>query len=217
MISLFQTAAGSWHIPSILTVAGWLIGSLVTGIFIFANLRVNRDDRFLSHEKEQQSIAKISNLEDRAKDRTISDVQSNLFILLTKDLPKAPIKVFVGVEDNETDRYAQKIRLMLCASGYGTDDIIRMPGGLILDRPEALGLFSSNSVAFFVYGDPKHGVFIYSGDFGYATDNEAVYSIQKLERARRALAKIGLIGDYVPDNTFMKPGDIGIFVPLKNH
>jgi len=37
-------------------VVSWLLSSIVTGFFIFANLKVNRDDRIESHKKEQQSI-----------------------------------------------------------------------------------------------------------------------------------------------------------------
>lgn len=67
MISLFQTAAGSWHIPSILMATSWLIGTLVAGGFIVANLRVNRDDRIKAFQKEQQASVKIAELEAVAR------------------------------------------------------------------------------------------------------------------------------------------------------
>lgn len=67
MISLFQTATGSWHIPSILMAASWLIGTLVAGGFMLANLRVNRDDRIMAFHAQQQAAAKISQLEEITK------------------------------------------------------------------------------------------------------------------------------------------------------
>jgi hypothetical protein len=74
MISLFQTATGSWHLPSILMASSWVLGTALTGFFMFANLRVNRNDRISAFEKEQKSIAaagearaKIAELEEKTK------------------------------------------------------------------------------------------------------------------------------------------------------
>jgi len=71
MLSLFQTAQGSWHIPSILMASSWLIGSLVTGFFIVANLRVNRNDRLKAHRKESAATAKAAALESSLADTQI--------------------------------------------------------------------------------------------------------------------------------------------------
>lgn len=57
MISLFQTAAGAWHLPSILAVVAWFAGMAVAGFFLFLNLKVNRDDRLKAAAKEASAAA----------------------------------------------------------------------------------------------------------------------------------------------------------------
>jgi hypothetical protein len=155
--------------------------------------------------------------EAAAKDRIISNVQSNLFMLLVKDLPKTPINVIVGVEDNETDRYARQIRQLLNVAGYGgnQDDIIRQPGGLVLENPAAFGQFSSNALAFLVHGRPDNGLFIYTGI--ELTNDPAMYAMQKLNKVKDAFSQIGLNGVFVGDEALVKPGEVGIIVPMKNH
>ena len=64
MISLFQTANGLWHIPSILMASSWLIGTIVAGGFMFANLRVNRNDRLNAQHEQSQAYSKITHLEN---------------------------------------------------------------------------------------------------------------------------------------------------------
>ena len=66
-VSLFQTASGSWHLPSILMASSFLIGSIVTGAFIFSQLVANRTERLKSFEKEKESQAKIIELENKTK------------------------------------------------------------------------------------------------------------------------------------------------------
>ena len=73
MISLFQTPTGSWHIPSILMAASWLIGTLVAGGFMLANLRVNRDDRIAAFHAQQQAAKKIAKLEEATKSKSLSE------------------------------------------------------------------------------------------------------------------------------------------------
>lgn len=65
LISLFQTPTGSWHLPSILMVASWLVSFLVTGGFMYANLKVNRDDRIAAYKKEQKSVVEAKKAHDR--------------------------------------------------------------------------------------------------------------------------------------------------------
>lgn len=67
MLNLFQTVSGAWHIPSLLTVAGWV----VSGILIFIGLRVNRDDRVKAFLKEQESHGKIIELEARTRPKPL--------------------------------------------------------------------------------------------------------------------------------------------------
>jgi len=172
--------------------------------------------------------AKVLNLEAAAKDRTITDVQSNLFMILIKDYPQTPIKVFVGVEDYETDMYARKIRQMLDAAGYGDNggDIIRIPGGIVTGPISAQGQFSSNAIAFITYGNtnkmffmpmsiPPNGTkpVISSG----LTNDVDMFHKGILGCVGWAFSKIDLNGMYILNDTLLKPGEVGIVVPLKNH
>lgn len=74
LLSLFQTASGSWHIPSILTAIGWLLGSVVSGIIIITQLAAQRAERTKTFAQEQQRLeelkdarAKINDLEKKTK------------------------------------------------------------------------------------------------------------------------------------------------------
>lgn len=58
--------------------------------------------------------------------RRISIEQEKKFIEILKNSPKFPVKVFVGTRDGETEDYANEVRTMLDAAGYGsgkTNDI----------------------------------------------------------------------------------------------
>lgn len=68
IVSLFQTASGEWHLPSILTTSSWLLGSLLTGFFIFSQLAANRDERVKTYEMEQQKTSEINNLKKELDD-----------------------------------------------------------------------------------------------------------------------------------------------------
>jgi hypothetical protein len=63
MISLFQTATGLAHWQSIWMVLGWLVGSLVTGFFMYLKLKVDREERVRSLAKEGQMRGEITKLD----------------------------------------------------------------------------------------------------------------------------------------------------------
>lgn len=128
LVSLFQTATGAWHFPSILAVAGWLVGSAVTGGFIFANLKVNRDDRIRAHQKEQQSIAEanqaraqIAELERQQRHRVITPEQKALFIEATKAGPFGPVVLatHAALPTKEQENFTMQLRRMLDEAGFG--------------------------------------------------------------------------------------------------
>lgn len=68
VISLFQTATGSWHWPSILTALGLFAGFVVAAGFMFANLAVNRRDRLAAYERDQKSAADAESLKTKIAD-----------------------------------------------------------------------------------------------------------------------------------------------------
>ena len=57
----------------------------------------------------------ILELQAKLQPRTITEQQRTNFIALMSGYPKTHIKVFVGVEDYETDKFARRIRQMLNA------------------------------------------------------------------------------------------------------
>jgi hypothetical protein len=65
LMSLFLTATGEWHVSSILAFASWFVGVCVTGGFMFATLKVNRDDRVREFQKVQQSLAQGGDIPSR--------------------------------------------------------------------------------------------------------------------------------------------------------
>jgi hypothetical protein len=130
MISLFQTASGSWHIPSILMAASWLIGTLVAGGFMLANLRVNRDDRMTAFHAQEQAAIKIAKLEERQTPRTISESQRTRFIEALKAAPKGKVSVWSFMNaDPGTIQYANQVRDMVVAAGFDSGIMVGMSMG----------------------------------------------------------------------------------------
>ena len=129
-VSLFQTASGAWHILSILKVSSWLLGFLVTGIFLFANLKVNRDDRLEAYQKEQQrnveateARAKIEELEEKQRPRTISAEQKKVFMETTKEGPFGPVVLATRspLPNKEQENFTMQLRYMLDEAGFGVN------------------------------------------------------------------------------------------------
>jgi hypothetical protein len=101
MLSLFQNASGGWHWPSILAVAGWLIGSAVTGGFIFANLTFNRIER------------------DKAGPWRVTESQVERFSNYLKDAPKGKIAIEYSASDQvRAQAFATTIKDLLTRAGY---------------------------------------------------------------------------------------------------
>jgi hypothetical protein len=170
------------------------------------------------HEQQVEVLRKANDeLEAAARDRTISEVQSNLFMVLTKDFPKTDIKVTVGLCDYETQRYAQQIRTMLSAAGYGKngEKVVTQGGGMMIDPPEHLGAFSSNDLAFVVFGEPAAPVFYYSSEIW--SNNPEFGPPMILGKVKSAFAKIGIVGAVMSDNNLVNRGEACVFVPLKKH
>jgi hypothetical protein len=198
-LSLFQTAMGAWHLPSILAVAGWVVGSAVTGGFIFANLKVNRDDRARAFEKEQQSIAeanqaraKIEELEQKQRPRTISSEQKALFIEATKAGPFGPVVLATrtAMPNKEQEDFTMQLRKMLDEAGFGNAAFDIVNG------------FSTGV-------DPKQFLsFVSNGDI----------APPYFSNLASGLYKIGLVSPDVPvavANPNAKPGVLYVFIPEK--
>ena len=89
------------------------------GICLVIGLLLEVNEAIKSDLKVEELRAKNDALEANTKDRTISLKQEKEFILLCARLPKAPIKVIVGAEDDETETFAQQVRQALDDAGYG--------------------------------------------------------------------------------------------------
>jgi hypothetical protein len=199
VISLFQTAAGAWHLPSILLVSSWVATAIVSGIFVFANLRANRDDRIRAFENERQNLddlraaqGKIAELETRQQPRTISAAQRKSFIEATKNGPKGPVYLATrpALPSKEQEDFTMQLRQLLDEAGFGT-------GG-------------SNIVNGFSTGvDP--GKFLL---FVYRTDTPPPY----FSNVASALFELGLVSPDVPisvNNPNAKEGMLYVFIPEK--
>lgn len=141
--------------------------------------------------------------EGKSNDRTILDEQKDLFIKLLREYPKTPVKVFVTAGDDEAGRYAQKVRQLLDAAKYGGDGagIITNSNIIMEGTNSEAWKSSSNMLAFLVYGDPRAPFF--------------VMARSPIAGVSWGFSGIGLNGIYIPDNTVLKPGEVGVVVPPK--
>jgi hypothetical protein len=199
VLSLFQTAAGAWHLPSILAVAGWLAGSGVTGAFIFANLKVNRDDRVRAYHKEQQSItdasqakARIEELEQKQRPRAVTPEQRAAFIEATKGGPFGPVVLATrtALPNKEQEDFTMGLRKMLDSAGFGNKEFDIINGFSTGVDPKQFLSFVSN-------GDVPPSYF---------------------SNVAGGLHKIGLVSPDAPvaiKNPNAKPGVLYVFIPEK--
>lgn len=96
---------------------------------MFANLKVNRDDRLRNYEKEQRSAAeasaaqaRITRLDEALRPREISAEQRQLFIESTKTGPFGPVHLVTrtAFPSKEQESFTMQLRGMLDAAGFGT-------------------------------------------------------------------------------------------------
>jgi hypothetical protein len=121
ILSLFQTVSGEWHWPSLLTVFGWVVGSLITGVFIFANLYVGRLDR------------------EKSGPWQLSQQQEITLLELFKKAPKGRLAVEYSAADQlRAHKFAEKLKEIFVASGY--DVWGYMPSFVETGGPALVGL-----------------------------------------------------------------------------
>lgn len=110
--------------------ASWLIGTLVAGGFMLANLRVNRDDRIAAFHAQEQASIKIAKLEERQTPRTISESQRARFVELLKTAPKGKLAVLSFISaDPGTILFANQVRDMIVAAGFDSGIMVGMSMG----------------------------------------------------------------------------------------
>ncbi len=199
LISLFQTAAGAWHVPSILLVSSWLATAVVSGIFVFANLRANRDDRIRAFENEQQSSSelraaqsKITELEAKQRPRAISPAQRATFIEATKAGPKGPVYLATrtALPNKEQENFTMQLRQLLDEAGFAT-------GGSNIVNGFSTGIDSGEFLLFVSRSDTPPPYF---------------------SNLASALYKLGLVSPDVPiavNNPNAKEGMLYLFIPEK--
>lgn len=198
-VSLFQTGMGAWHIPSILMMSSWLLGSVLTGAFMFANLKVNRDDRIRAYQKEQQSLtdatqahARIEELEKKQRPRTVTPEMKAIFIDATKAGPFGPVVLTTrtALPNKEQEDFTMQLRKMLDEAGFGNSGSDIVNGfSTGVDPKEFLSFVSHGS------SPPPYFSNLASGLF-----------------------KIGLISPDVPvavNNPRAKEGVLYVFIPEK--
>jgi hypothetical protein len=163
MISLFQTAQGSWHIPSILMASSWVIGTLLTGIFMYANLSVNRNDRLRAFDKERQSAVSSAELAKRVADadkeaaaarelaeklriahapRRLSEANISAIKSVMQIYAKRPkIAIWFRGDDAEAFDFAMQFNELFHSLGYDTNwaqmMAVTLPPGITLNTAYA--------------------------------------------------------------------------------
>jgi hypothetical protein len=144
------------------------------------------------------------------------------FISLLKNSPKVAVKIFVGERDGETDDYADEIKTTLDAANGKNNPIVelgdvRIPnhiGQTIQDFPFAVCVYATNedweSIALpgvtFTQDIPTLQTM-------YAFDTNDVRAVMCM--VDNAFQGVGINPVLLPNNTFLKPGEWGIFVPKK--
>jgi hypothetical protein len=130
--------------------------------------------------KNQTEVLRQQNdeLEAKTRARRITLEQQETFIILTRDVPKIPIKVCVGMADNETEIYAEQIRDMLDAAGFGftnkSDGIIRDARVYLKEKIESSDYYSNfwkglaNQTLSPPYHDPDSDVIIIGNSTNYS-------------------------------------------------
>lgn len=199
MFSLFQTADGAWHLPSILMVAAWIVSMVVTGVFMYANLKVNRDDRLEASQKEQVSAAearaaqtRIADLEAAQRPRSISAEQRRIFLESTKAGPFGPVYLATrtAFPNKEQEDFTMQLRGMLDEAGFGT-------GGDNIVNGFSTGVDPGKFLLFVSHGDTPPPYF---------------------SNVASALFKLGLISQDIPiavNNRQAKPDMLYLFIPEK--
>lgn len=97
MLSWFQTSTGSWHLPSILALVGWL----ATSATLFATLKVNADER------------------ERNGPWKLSSAQVQQFSAALNGAPRGHLAIeYIALDATRSQPFADKLREMLGSAGY---------------------------------------------------------------------------------------------------
>ena len=89
MISMFQTANGGWHWPSIVQAVAWL----VAGAFILGTIYFNSKDRFRSATQINDLRAKVSVFEEKQAPWGLTEQQREDFASALKQAPRGKLAI----------------------------------------------------------------------------------------------------------------------------
>jgi hypothetical protein len=202
-----------------------IVAAIVFLVALVSNRRTSalQDERISREIHSVQAAAtnalsKVSEVVEGQKDRTITEGQSNLFMLLVKDYPKIPVRVFVGLEDPETYRYAHKIRLLLNSAGFNTKDNeeVKELGFAHAEDNDT----NSFDVFTFQYGTNREARYAFSPGLALANGKSVrveTNSFATFNDLNWAFGKIGVAPAFSEDDQILKSGEFGILVPMKNH
>ena len=181
------------------------------------------NERAANTESDNLVLKKqLLELEVKMQPRQITSMQITNFIKLLKGIPRTPIKVFRGMEDTETAKYAGQIRAMLDAGGFGTNNegVVRLGSGY-LTQANPIEPTPQFSVVFMIYGTNS----FFRGDFSIPNFFVSSYGVPIvlgrdpvaiLGAVYFAFNQIGITTGFVEDDQILKPGEVGIWVPQKN-
>ena len=159
--------------------------------------------------------------------RRIGIDQEKKFIELLKDKPIDPIKIFVGESDGETDDYANEMKTMLDAAngktnviiGLGNERMISKIGKTLRDIPFFFVTYQTNDSddislpgMKITYTTPSELYESVAMKHYFAYTNSASFMFNEVNDA---FQKIDMFPVLEGNNTFLKPGEWGIFIPKK--
>lgn len=159
MFSLFQTATGGWHFPSVISALAWL----VTGGFTVLSLYVNRVDRInAAQEAEKRTQDQAAAAEKTRRDvqdaydrgvaaqkaaneakqeaaklapRRITAEQRAIILAFLKDKPRGPVNI-ISIQDADASTFANDIHAVLGEAGYSVGGMI----GTAIYQPQPVGV-----------------------------------------------------------------------------
>jgi len=170
-------------------------------------------------------------LEARLLPRTITPQQETNFISLCANIPKMPIKILIGLEDNETESFAQDVRRALDAAGFECPD-----GGFIRDQTlimtRPLGVSNFDSELCIATGDknvvPKGREPVVVPGMIFLSKNAAGERVVWTEGLDQigvvycvgdSFAKVGIPTTWLSQSAekYLKTNEAAIYIPEKFH
>ncbi|MGA2854015.1 MAG: hypothetical protein ABSE90_07800, partial [Verrucomicrobiota bacterium] len=149
-------------------------------------------------------------LERLKQPRIISVEKEKRFILLCKEMPKMPIKIIVGFNDNEAEVFAEQVRQTLDEAGFGGPDAgIYRDSTLFMTTPIGTTGFSPIDLM----KNDTNMIGSIDGPVYPRTPQEQIVADIGLHFGDIGFKSTWFLGDA---NQYLKTGEAAIFIPPKS-